>query len=151
MRTSFRSVFAFLLIGVALAAAAMAPAHGTGAGQHDFVGTWITWDGAWEGETPVCRRLLVTAAGTADRDGAWDAPGWTGVVNGTVRTADDGRPLWRGEWRDGQIAGTFALTLREDDVFEGTFAGAGLPAPRPWRGRRHAGDAPPDVPCRFER
>jgi hypothetical protein len=150
MSTPFRSAFAVLLIGMALAAAAVAPAHSTDDGDHDFMGTWITWAGGEGGGQPVCRRLYVTADGPATRDGAWDAPGWNGLVNGTLDTVEAGRPQWRGEWRDGQIAGTFALTLRADDAFEGTFAGAGLPTER-WRGRRDTGAEAPDVPCRFER
>jgi hypothetical protein len=147
MSTSFRSAFAVLLIGMALAAAALAPAHDRADGGHDFIGSWITWAGGADGETPVCRRLHVTA----DGDGAWDAPGWNGLVNGKVERAGDGHPVWRGEWRDGQIAGTFALTLRGDDVVEGTFAGAGLSAQQPLRGRRDTGRGLADVPCRFER
>jgi len=151
MSTSFRSAFAVLMIGMALAAAAVAPAHRTGAGGDDFMGTWITWAGSETGDPPVCRRLYVTADGPATRDGAWDAPGWNGLVNGALHTSRDGQPAWRGEWRDGQISGTFDLTLRADDAFEGTFAGAGLPRAQHWRGRRADGGASPDVPCRFER
>jgi hypothetical protein len=150
MSTSFRSVFAVLLIVVALAAAAVAPAHSTGDGGHDFVGTWITWPVAVSGETPQCRRLYVTADGPEARDGVWDAPGWNGLVNGAVRQAASDRPVWRGEWRDGQISGSFALTLREDDRVEGTFAGAGTAAAQRWQGRRDTGD-PARLPCRLGR
>lgn len=148
MNTPIRSAFAVLIIGLALAAAAVAPAHSTDDGAHDFMGTWITWPGAQPGVQPVCRRLYVTAEGPASRDGAWDAPGWNGLVNGILDTAAGGRPVWRGEWRDGQIAGTFALTLREGDAIEGTFAGAGLPEAQHWIGRRDTGQ-PPRVPCVF--
>lgn len=149
MSSPFRSVFSVLLIGVALAAAAMAPAHSTRDGSQDFVGTWITWAGTAEGGAPpMCRRLHVRPDGPATRGGAWDAPGWRGLVNGAV-TAAAGQPVWRGEWRDGQIAGTFALTLRGRDALEGTFAGAGLPGTQRWNGVRDHGGPAPALPCRF--
>lgn len=149
MSTSRRSLFSILLIGIALAAAAVAPAHSTRDGAEDFVGTWITWADTPEGgERPVCRRLHVRPDGPAARDGAWDAPGWSGLVNGAV-TAAAGHPEWRGEWRDGQIAGTFALTLRGRDALEGTFAGAGVAGTQRWNGVRDLGEVAPAVPCRF--
>jgi hypothetical protein len=149
MRTSFRGPFAVLLIGVALAAAAMAPAHTARAGSQDFVGDWITWSGAEDGGTPVCRRLRVTAASAATRGGTWDAPGWNGLVKATLSPVKNGARELRGEWRDGQIAGSFALTLREGGALEGTFAGAGLPRSQHWQGRRDTGRGPRDVPCVF--
>jgi hypothetical protein len=149
MGTSFR-LFAVLLIAVALGAAAMAPAHSTRGGSKDFTGSWITWTAAAEGgERPTCRRLRVDDAGPGVRAGAWDAPGWNGQVSGTVSEGEQGTRL-QGEWRDGQIAGTIALALRDADTFEGTFAGAGLPAPQQWRGVRATGTEMPDVPCRME-
>ncbi|HEX6912731.1 MAG TPA: hypothetical protein VF142_20155 [Longimicrobium sp.] len=150
MTSPFRSVLSALLIALAVGAAAVAPAHITQDRPGDFVGSWITWAGTAEGGAlPLCRRLQVTAGGAHTRDGAWDAPGWKGLVSGAV-TAKDGSPVWRGEWRDGQIAGTFALTLRGRDAFEGTFAGAGLEGTQRWHGVRTRGEAAPALPCRFE-
>ncbi|HEX6042298.1 hypothetical protein [Longimicrobium sp.] len=150
MGTSFR-LFAVLLIGLALGAAAVSPRHTTGGGSADFTGSWITWAApAAAGERPVCRRLLVGDAGPDVREGAWDAPGWNGQVSGTVSRGDRGT-LLRGEWRDGQIAGTIELALRDPDTFEGTFNGAGLPAPQRWKGVRASGSTGlPHVPCRME-
>jgi hypothetical protein len=147
MSTRFRSVFAVFVIGMALAAAAVAPARSSSGSAGDFVGTWITWRRGAEGDGRPCRRLYVTSESVAARDGTWDAPGWNGLVTGDV-ALDAGHTVWRGEWRDGRLAGTFALTLRGGDAFEGTFAGPGE-APRPWSGRRDTGGAPPDVPCRL--
>lgn len=149
MGTSFR-LFAVVLIAVALGAAAMSPAHSTRDGSEDFTGTWITWTAAAQGgQPPACRHLRVEDAGPGVRAGAWDAPGWNGQVSGTVSTGEQGTRL-RGEWRDGQIAGTIALALRDADSFEGTFSGAGLAAPQQWRGVRATGEGRPDVPCRME-
>lgn len=148
MGMSFR-LAAVLLIGLALGAAAMAPAHPTGGGSEDFTGSWITWTAMANGERPVCRNLRVDDTGPGVRAGAWDGPGWNGQVSGTVRTTEGGTRL-RGEWRDGQIAGTIELALRDADSFEGTFAGAGLPTPQRWRGVRATGAHAPNVPCRLE-
>jgi hypothetical protein len=152
MGTPLRSALALVLIGVALAAAAMSPARGTAASTaEDFMGSWITWAGSADGEQPVCRRLHVSAEGAGTRDGTWDAPGWNVLVNGIVRDAGDGHPEWQGEWRDGQIAGRFALTLRADDDFEGTVATPGSAAVEHWQGRRDTGRPASELPCRFER
>lgn len=151
MVKSYRSAFAAVLIGTALVAAAITPAHSTGGGSEDFMGGWITWTGAAGGEQPVCRRLNVTAGDGAVRYGGWDAPGWNGLVNGAVSDDEDGRPVLRGEWRDGRIAGAFALRLRGQDAFDGTFATPGADTPQRWQGRRDTGQLRPDVPCRFER
>lgn len=148
MGTSFR-LFAVLLIGLALGAAAVAPAHSTGGDSEVFTGRWITWSGGARGdEPPPCRRLLVSDAGRGARAGAWDAPGWSGQVSGTVSTSAGGTRL-RGEWRDGQIAGTIELALRDANTLEGTFAGAGLPEAQRWTGVRVDGERAPDVPCRL--
>lgn len=149
MGTPFR-LFAVLLIGLALGAAAMAPAHSTGGGSEDFTGSWITWAApAAGGDLPVCRRLLMGDAGPDAREGAWDAPGWNGQVSGTVSRGGTGTRL-RGEWRDGQIAGTIDLALRDPDSFEGTFNGAGLAQPQQWRGVRAGGAGLANVPCRMQ-
>lgn len=146
MSTRSGSVFAVLVITLALAAAAVAPAHSSFGRPDDFVGTWITWEWTADGGAGECRRLYVTSESAGTRDGTWDAPGWNGLVTGGVTRAS-GRTAWAGDWRDGVLAGTFSLTLRGADAFEGTFAGPGE-APRPWSGRRETGGGPPDVPCR---
>jgi hypothetical protein len=151
MVRSFRGAFAVVLIGTALFAAAMTPAHSTGAGSEDFMGSWITWTGPVDGGQPVCRRLQVTAGDGAVRYGGWDAPGWNGLVNGALTPGREGRPVLRGEWRDGRIAGAFALELRARDAFEGTFATPGADAPQRWYGRRDTGQDRPDLPCVFGR
>lgn len=154
MSTPFRSAFAVLMIGIALAAAAVAPAHSTQGGADDFVGTWITWESAPQGGRAECRRLYVSAEGAdgaATRGGTWDAPGWKGLVSGFVVRAAEG-PAWSGEWRDGQIAGTFHFVLRGADSLEGTFAAPGAgSAPQRWTGRRETRDGTPRVPCTFSR
>lgn len=146
-----RSAFAVVLIGTALVAAAITPAHSTGGGSDDFMGSWITWAGTTDGEQPVCRRLYVTGGEGSARYGGWDAPGWNGLVDGALASGSGGRPVLRGEWRDGRIAGAFALELRARDAFEGTFAAPGAGAPQAWHGRRDTGEGRPDVPCRFAR
>ena len=40
------------------------------------------------------------------------------------------------------------LALRDGDTLEGTFAGAGLPAPQRWTGVRAGRAGGADVPCR---
>jgi hypothetical protein len=151
MVNSSRGAFAVVLIGTALLAAAMTPAHSTGAGSQDFMGSWVTWTDAANGAQPVCRRLQVTAGDGAVRYGGWDAPGWNGLVKGALTAGREGRPVLRGEWRDGRIAGAFALELRARDAFEGTFAAPGADAPEPWHGRRDTGANPANLPCAFER
>ena len=150
MVRSFRGAFAVVLIGTAFVAAAMTPAQGRGGGTEDFTGSWITWTGAADGR-PVCRRLKVTAGEGAARAGGWDAPGWNGLVSGALSSDSDGRSVLRGEWRDGRIAGAFALKLQAHDAFDGTFAAPGAGAPQRWQGRRDNGQQRQDVPCRFER
>ena len=149
MSSPFRNALSVLLMAVAVGAAAVAPAHSTHDHPGDFVGSWITWAGTSPGGAPpLCRRLEVTAAGADTRDGAWDAPGWDGFVSGAV-TAGGGSPVLRGEWRDGQIAGAFALTLHGHDAFDGTFAGAGVQGTQRLHGVRTRGEAAPALPCRF--
>jgi hypothetical protein len=150
MSTSLRGVFAVVLIGTAFVAAAITPAHSTGGGSHDFMGSWITWAGTPGGERPVCRRLQVTAGEGTARSGGWDAPGWNGLVNGALSVGDDGRPVLTGEWRDGRIAGAFTLQLQGHDALDGAFAAPGETAPRHWQGRRDTGQQAKDLPCRFE-
>jgi hypothetical protein len=150
MATSFRGAFAVVLIGTALVAAAITPAHSTGGGSDDFMGSWITWAGSANGEQPVCRRLQVTAGEGATRHGGWNAPGWNGLVDGALSVGDDGRPVFTGEWRDGRIAGAFTLQLQAQDALEGAFAAPGETTPQRWHGRRDTGQGAQDLPCRFE-
>jgi hypothetical protein len=147
MSTRLRSAFAVMIIGLALAAAAVAPAHSRPGAATDFVGTWITWQKAPDGRPGECRRLYVTAEDATFRDGTWDAPGWNGLVSGTV-TEQRGRHVWTGEWRDGRLAGRFAFTLVDGDALQGTFAGPGMPDARAWAGARVSDAGAPDVPCR---
>lgn len=150
MATSFRGAFAVVLIGTALVAAAIMPAHSTGGGSDDFMGSWITWAGSTDGGQPVCRRLEVTAGEGGTRQGGWDAPGWSGLVDGALSVGDDGRPVFTGEWRDGRIAGAFTLQLHGHDALDGAFAAPGETAPQRWQGRRDTGQETRDLPCRFE-
>lgn len=149
MVTSFRTGFAVMVIGTVLVAAAITPAQSAAGRSEDFMGNWITWTGSGDGETPVCRRLYVEASGDAVRSGGWDAPGWNGLVSGALSRGADGRPVLAGEWRDGRIAGAFALTLRDNDALDGTFAAPGAPEPQRWQGRRDDGRARQDLPCTF--
>jgi len=151
MVTSFRTAFAVIVIGTVLVAAAITPAQSAAGGSEDFVGNWITWTGTPGGAQPVCRRLYVTAGGDAVRSGGWDAPGWNGLVSGALSHGADGRPVLAGEWRDGRIAGVFALTLQGDDALDGTFAAPGAREPQRWQGRRDNGQARQDLPCTFKR
>lgn len=150
MGTSFRTSFAVIVIGTVLVAAAITPAQSAGAHSEDFMGRWITWTATPGGETPVCRRLEVTAGDGAARSGGWNAPGWNGLVSGALSRGTDGRAVLAGEWRDGRIAGAFALTLN-GDALDGTFAAPGAAAPQRWQGRRDDGQPRQDLPCRFER
>lgn len=150
MSTRFGSAVAMLVICMALGAAAVAPAHSTRGAAEDFVGSWITWQTAPDGGAGECRRLAVSAAGADARDGTWDAPGWSGMVNGTVRE-QQGRAVWAGEWRDGQLAGKFSFALVAGDRFQGTFAGPGTHQAVPWAGVRVTAAGTPDVPCRSAR
>ena len=146
MSTRSGSAFAVLIIGLVLGVAAVAPAHSSYGRTDDFVGTWITWRWAPDGNAGECRRLHVGSRGEGARAGTWNAPGWSGLVTGAVARGS-GRTVWAGEWRDGVLAGSFSLTLRGADAIEGTFAGPGE-APQPWSGRRATGKGAPDVPCR---
>lgn len=150
MFPSFRGTFAVGLIGAALLAAAITPAHSTDSRTEDFMGSWITWTEAAEGERPVCRHLSVSGGDGEARLGRWNAPGWDGLVTGAVAQDDGGRAVWRGEWRDGRIAGAFTLALRERDAFSGTFAPPGG-APQPWHGRRDTGARLATLPCVMSR
>jgi hypothetical protein len=151
MVTSFRTAFAVIVIGTVLVAAAITPVQSAAGTSEDFMGNWITWTGTGDGKTPVCRRLSVTAGDGTVRTGGWDAPGWNGLVNGALSRGTDGRPVLEGEWRDGRIVGAFALTLREGDALDGTFAAPGAPEPQRWQGRRDDGQPRQDLPCRFQR
>lgn len=151
MVTSFRTAFAVIVIGTVLVAAAITPAQSAGMRSEDFMGRWITWTAPVNGETPVCRRLDVTASDGTVRSGGWDAPGWNGLVSGALSRGADGRPVMAGEWRDGRIAGVFALSLQGDDALDGTFAAPGADAPQRLQGRRDNGQGQQDLPCRFER
>lgn len=143
---SFRGPFAVTLIGAALLAAAIKPAHSTDSRTDDFMGRWITWSDAAAGERPVCRRLAVSGGDGPARLGRWNAPGWDGLVTGAVAAGQGGGAVWRGEWRDGRIAGAFTLALRERDSFSGTFAPPGG-APQAWHGRRDTGAGLAGLPC----
>lgn len=151
MDSTYRSTFAVVLIGTALVAAAITPAHSAGGGSADFMGSWITWTPSEDGGIPICRRLYVTDADGTARSGGWDAPGWNGLVSGSVAPGASGRTELHGEWRDGRIAGAFALTLHGENALHGTFSAPGGDAPQRWEGRRDTGRPEQGVPCRFER
>jgi hypothetical protein len=151
MSTSFRTVFAVLMIGGALVAAAAAPTSASGgvAGNAEYVGTWITWYETPQGLSP-CTRLYVAAENESTLEGMWAAPGWNRLVRGTVQ---DGRAgvVWRGEWRDLQSSGRFQFTLGAPDVpaeqFEGTYTADGVA--RAWHGAREVEGQAAEVPCRW--
>ena len=151
MDSTYRGTFAVVLIGTALVAAAITPAHSARGGSADFMGSWVTWTVSADGSTPVCRRLYVTGSDGTARSGGWDAPGWNGLVSGSVAQGTGGGTVLNGEWRDGRIAGAFALTLHGRNALDGTFSAPGGDAPQRWEGRRDTGNPDQGVPCRFAR
>lgn len=150
MRLSTRGSFAVVVMGAVLLAAAIKPAHSTDARTDDFMGRWITWSDGGNGARAVCRHLSVSSGEGETRQGRWNAPGWDGLVAGTVAPGNGGRAVWRGEWRDGRIAGAFTLAMRGRDAFSGTFAPPGG-APQPWHGRRDTGAGLAGLPCDMPR
>ncbi|MBW3570761.1 MAG: hypothetical protein KY467_06625 [Gemmatimonadetes bacterium] len=155
MSARFRTVFAVLMIGGALFAAAASPGSAAGrpGSPGDFVGTWITW---WEveGENSACRRLLVAPENGSRLDGMWSAPGWNGLVHGTVGQTGEGL-VWHGEWRGASSAGRFRLVLggagSASDRFQGTYTTTGGSARAlAWNGVREVPGRTPRVPCGWE-
>lgn len=152
MNTSFRTAFAVLMIGGALVAAAAAPtsASGGAGATRDYVGTWITWFEAGRGPTSPCTRLYVAAESESTLDGMWTAPGWNGLLRGTVRQARAGL-VWQGEWRSGETVGGFQLILGGPDApagrFKGTYTAAGAGDVRAWNGVREVEGQDTRVPC----
>jgi hypothetical protein len=153
MSTSFRTVFAVLMIGGALVAAAAAPTSASGgAGPADYVGTWITWFEAGQGPTSPCTRLYVAEESESTLEGMWAAPGWNGLVRGTVRQARAGL-VWQGAWRNGETTGGFQLILGGPDApagqFKGTYTAADPGEVRAWNGVREVEGQPAQVPCKW--
>lgn len=142
------------MIGAALIAAAAAPTKASGrpGSSADFVGSWITW---WEvnGQPSPCSRMLVSSENDTTLDGMWAAPGWDGLLRGTVQQTRNGL-RWRGEWRNQHGTGGFRFVLNAPGVpanrFQGTYTPAGSTAERAWNGVRLADGEIPDVPCTFE-
>lgn len=153
MSAKFRTVFAVLMIGGALVAAAAAP--GTAAGRPgsigDFVGTWITW---WDeaGDVSPCSRVIVALESGSTLDGMWAAPGWNGLVHGTVQQTGGGL-VWRGEWRDMNGSGGFRFVLGAPGVpadrFRGTYTTGESGEEIALNGVREVEGEVPDVPCTF--
>lgn len=147
-------MFAVLMIGGALVAAAAAPSTAAGrpGSGGDFAGTWITW---WDEAEDVsaCSRLIVAPESGATLDGMWTAPGWNGLVRGTVQQTSRGL-VWQGEWRDGSGSGGFRFVLGAPgvppDQFRGTYTTAGSDRALAWNGVREVQGEVPDVPCTFQ-
>lgn len=150
MSASFRTAVAVLMIGGALVAAAAAPTSASGGDRAstEYVGTWITWFQTPQGAVSPCTRLYVAAESESTLDGMWTAPGWNGLVRGTVQQGGAGL-VWQGEWRDAKAAGHFWLALGGPDVppgqLRGTYAANG--AVRDWNGVREVEGQTPRVPC----
>lgn len=153
MSTRFRTVFAVLMIGAALVAAAAAPgtASGRPGSTGDFAGTWVTW---WDedGEPSTCARMLVVTEGPSTLDGMWAAPGWNGLLHGTVEQTRRGL-RWQGQWRDENGTGGFRFVLgvpgSPPDRFEGVYTSAGSSEELIWNGARMVEGEIPEVPCTF--
>lgn len=154
MSAKFRTVFAVLMIGCALVAAAAAPGTASrppGAGT-DFAGSWITW---WDenGEISACSRLVVAPESETTLDGMWAAPGWNGLLHGTVQQTRRG-VRWQGQWRDENGSGGFRFVLgvpgTPADRFEGVYTSPGSSEELMWNGAREVEGEIPDVPCTFE-
>lgn len=151
MSAKVRTVLGILMIGGALVAAAAAPttAAGRPGSPGDFVGTWVTW---WdvEGEDSPCSRLIVAPENGSTLDGMWTAPGWNGLVHGTVQQTRGGL-VWRGEWRDANGSGGFRFTLGAPGApanqFQGTFTNEGSEEALAWNGVRESPGQAPRVPC----
>lgn len=150
MNASFRTAIAVLMIGGALVAAAAAPtsASGGASASTEYVGTWITWHETVQGAMSPCTRLVVVAESDSTLDGMWTAPGWNGLVRGTVQHGRGGL-VWQGEWRSPETSGQFQFTLGGPDVpagqFKGTYTAAGVS--RYWNGAREVEGQSPQVPC----
>jgi hypothetical protein len=152
MSTSYRTVFAILMIGGALVAAAAAPGSASGgAGANtEYVGTWITWYETAQGTMSPCARMYVAAESETTLDGMWAAPGWNGLVRGTVQQGRAGL-VWQGDWRSHETSGGFQFTLGGPDVpagqFRGTYTAAGVSQARYWNGVREVDGHLTPVPC----
>jgi hypothetical protein len=150
MSTSFRTVIAVLMIGGALVAAAAAPGSASGgAGANTaYVGTWITWYETVQGPMSPCTRLYVVAESENTLDGMWTAPGWNGLVRGSVQQGRAGL-VWQGDWRGPENGGQFQFTLGGPDApagqFKGTYTTAGVA--RYWNGAREVEGQNTQVPC----
>lgn len=157
MGTSFRTVFAVLIMGGALMAAAAAPMPAAGGSAEvatvadDFEGTWVTW---WDenGEPSACARMFVVSEGPGTLDGMWAAPGWNGLLHGTVDQTRRGL-RWQGQWRDENGSGGFRFLLGAPgtpaDRFAGVYTTGGERDELMWNGARLVEDDIPDVPCTF--
>jgi hypothetical protein len=154
MSTRFRTVIAILMIGGALVAAAAAPTKASGrpGSAGDFVGTWITWWDVEEGDSP-CSRLIVAPENGSTLDGMWTAPGWNGLVHGTVQQTRAGL-IWQGEWRDATGTGGFRFVLGAPGVpanhFQGTYTTAASDDALAWNGVRETAGQTPRVPCTWQ-
>lgn len=151
MSASFRTVLAVLMIGGALVAAAAAPttAAGRPGSTGDFVGTWVAWWNEAEGVS-ACSRLIVAPENGSTLDGMWTAPGWNGLVHGTVQQTRGGL-VWQGQWRDGNGSGGFRFVLGAPGTpanqFQGTWTTAGSDETVARNGVREVEGQTPRVPC----
>jgi hypothetical protein len=147
MSTSFRTAIAVLMIGGALVAAAAAPGSASGgAGANtEYTGTWITWYQTAQGAMSPCARLYVVAESEGTLDGMWSAPGWNGLVRGSVQQGRTGL-VWQGDWRASDDAGQFQFVLDAPaSQFKGTYTTAGVT--RYWNGAREVEGQNAQVPC----
>ena len=154
MSTSVRSVCAVLIMGGALMAAAASPVPASGGAERvedDFAGTWVTW---WDenGEPSACARMFVVAESSGTLDGMWAAPGWNGLLHGTVDQTRRGL-RWQGQWRDQNGSGGFRFVLgapgTPPDRFEGVYTSGGESEELMWNGARLVEGDIPEVPCAF--
>lgn len=143
-----RTAAAVVMMGSGLLAGAASPR----VTQEGFAGAWITW---WDegGEMSTCSRMDVVAEGEGTLDGMWAAPGFNGVMHGTVQQTRRGL-RWEGEWRDAEGgSGRFRFVLgapgEPADRFEGVYTTGDDGEEMAWNGVRLVEGDIPDAPCVF--
>jgi hypothetical protein len=142
-----RTAAAVMMIGSGLLTGAGSPAA-----QEGFTGTWITW---WDagGVMSPCSRMDVVAENENTLDGMWAAPGFNGLLHGTVQQTRAGL-RWEGEWRDTEGgSGSFRFVRGAPgmlgDHFEGVYTVADEDEEMMWNGVRLVEGDIPDAPCVF--
>jgi hypothetical protein len=149
-----RTAFAVVMIGAALMAAAASPgsAAARARSSDDFAGTWITWWDEAEGVS-ACSRMYVAPENDSTLDGMWAAPGWNGLLHGSVQQGRAGL-VWQGQWRDANGAGGFRFVLGAPGArvneFQGTYTTRGSGGELAWNGVREVAGEARRVPCSFQ-